>query len=528
MKNILVLDSSIMIQKIIKLAFPEDEYNLIFSATYPVAEEIPEQLIYVFVTADMPGEKDGYDIAVELKEKYNCPVLIMVPKFVSFNEEKFKKYNLDAYLEKPFTSEILKEAVGKLGESDEIAVEQQEEVEIKEIDNFADSELEDLSDEEFMISDEDLEGLSDEDLDDIDFDDDILEDINEEDENIIVENTEDVETAELDEPVADLGNDDVNNIFDVESGEETDGEDFSKPIVDENEHIEFQDEIEDEVLETEFDALSDELDDVSFDEEIGEDMEAIEFEEEDEELLEAEQAQVDVKEENAGGSSEELPVESDNAVDDVEFEVEEEPQTVQIDEYKLSESEISDEDVPPVPFTVGETTDYEEIEDIVDEVDENSEVEDEDSVSKDEEEKEEFIDDFDDNFTDDAIGLSMDESDVEIIGAPSGLTNPEDDTSFHKDIPEEEPVFDADEGFDGVGISEIMEEEEIIPAPSGIASPKKTGDFKLSDDDVKRIAKEVVNLISDKLLREVAWEVIPAVAEEVVKNRIKELEEEVE
>jgi len=525
MKNILVLDSSIMIQKIIKLAFPEEEFNLIFSGVYPVTEEIPKELTYLFVTADLPGDKDGYDVANELKAVYKCPVLIMVPKFVSFNQEKFNSYNLDGNLEKPFTSEILKDAVAKMiaSKENEISPEQEEEFEVQDIDSFSDGELGNISDEEFMISDEDLEGISDEDLKDIDFDDEILNETEvEADKEIKIpeKNPEEIETAEMEAPIAEM----QNVVLDSTN---LDSEDFSNPIVDLNEGIEFQDEIEEGVLGDEFEADSEEIDDVSFDEEIDSEIEAMEFVEEDEIALK-EEVVVELEEKDKV----ELP--------DVEFDIAEEPTTVQMDEYKITESEIEDED-NAVPFTVGNIDEYDEIDDIVAEVQEPEDEKqdfqvEEEIISEDVDKGEEFLIPPETNVEADSgvekdfvsIGLSTDESEVEIMGAPSGLISPEDEKSVVDEILEEEKIFEEQEIVEPVGISTIMDEEEIIPAPSGIAPVNLSASTGLSDGDIKKIALEVVNLISDRILREVAWEVIPAVAEEVVKNRIQELEEEVE
>lgn len=49
---------------------------------------------------------------------------------------------------------------------------------------------------------------------------------------------------------------------------------------------------------------------------------------------------------------------------------------------------------------------------------------------------------------------------------------------------------------------------------------------KLSDEDVDRIARRVVELMSDQVVRNVAWEVIPDLAEMVVRERIRQLESE--
>jgi len=49
---------------------------------------------------------------------------------------------------------------------------------------------------------------------------------------------------------------------------------------------------------------------------------------------------------------------------------------------------------------------------------------------------------------------------------------------------------------------------------------------ELSDDQVDRIARRVVQLMSDTVVRNIAWEVIPDLAEMVVKERIRQLESE--
>jgi CheY-like chemotaxis protein len=65
------------------------------------------------------------------------------------------------------------------------------------------------------------------------------------------------------------------------------------------------------------------------------------------------------------------------------------------------------------------------------------------------------------------------------------------------------------------------------PAPAA-ASASPTAGGALSDADVERIARRVVELIGDRLLREVAWEVVPDMAELVIKDRLRELERQLE
>lgn len=62
-------------------------------------------------------------------------------------------------------------------------------------------------------------------------------------------------------------------------------------------------------------------------------------------------------------------------------------------------------------------------------------------------------------------------------------------------------------------------------APSGpTESPETASGTPDPDDEVERIARRVVEMLSDRVLREIAWEVIPEVAEMVVRERVRELE----
>src|SRR6185295_4064198 len=62
------------------------------------------------------------------------------------------------------------------------------------------------------------------------------------------------------------------------------------------------------------------------------------------------------------------------------------------------------------------------------------------------------------------------------------------------------------------------------PVAAAPAAPAASGSVTLSDDDVDRIARRVVELLGDKPVRDVAWEVIPDLAEVVIRDRIRELE----
>ncbi|MEP7010376.1 MAG: response regulator [Acidobacteriota bacterium] len=59
----------------------------------------------------------------------------------------------------------------------------------------------------------------------------------------------------------------------------------------------------------------------------------------------------------------------------------------------------------------------------------------------------------------------------------------------------------------------------IASAPAGSAA-----DYALTDADIDAIARRVIELIGDRPVRDVAWEVIPDLAEVVIRDRIRELE----
>jgi CheY-like chemotaxis protein len=62
----------------------------------------------------------------------------------------------------------------------------------------------------------------------------------------------------------------------------------------------------------------------------------------------------------------------------------------------------------------------------------------------------------------------------------------------------------------------------VLTAPS-VAAP-----LALSDADLERIAQRVVELLSERTVKDVAWEVVPDLAEVLLKARIRELEAAVE
>ena len=57
--------------------------------------------------------------------------------------------------------------------------------------------------------------------------------------------------------------------------------------------------------------------------------------------------------------------------------------------------------------------------------------------------------------------------------------------------------------------------------------PPAAGEARLSDEDVERIARRVVELASG-LIEQIAWEVVPDMAEIVVRERVRAIEAEAE
>lgn len=69
----------------------------------------------------------------------------------------------------------------------------------------------------------------------------------------------------------------------------------------------------------------------------------------------------------------------------------------------------------------------------------------------------------------------------------------------------------------------------VVPAPEpAVESAAPAGNGALSDADVDRIARRVLELAGERVLRDVAWEVVPDLAEVILRARIRELEASVE
>lgn len=83
---------------------------------------------------------------------------------------------------------------------------------------------------------------------------------------------------------------------------------------------------------------------------------------------------------------------------------------------------------------------------------------------------------------------------------------------------------------DSAAVAEGEREAAYVGPSADATSAPAGGDgpFPLSDADVDRIARRVAELVSERVLRDVVWEVVPDMAEVVIKERLRELESEVE
>jgi hypothetical protein len=87
-----------------------------------------------------------------------------------------------------------------------------------------------------------------------------------------------------------------------------------------------------------------------------------------------------------------------------------------------------------------------------------------------------------------------------------------------------EPAWAAASAAEAVAEAEEPPVPPPALAPEAPPMPIRSSD--LSDEQIDKIARRVVELMSDQVVRNIAWEVIPDLAEMVVKERIRQLESE--
>lgn len=138
-----------------------------------------------------------------------------------------------------------------------------------------------------------------------------------------------------------------------------------------------------------------------------------------------------------------------------------------------------------------------------------------------------------------SIGLEDEEEPPTRVPPPQPGAEPEPAWEGEVGATEADPaVFEMEpEDFEAAEEIELVpeaEEEEVSAAEVPVAAepaepaPAIRVEGPLSDEDVDRIARRVVELLGDRPVRDVAWEVVPDLAEVVIRDRLRELETQVE
>ncbi len=105
-------------------------------------------------------------------------------------------------------------------------------------------------------------------------------------------------------------------------------------------------------------------------------------------------------------------------------------------------------------------------------------------------------------------------------------------------VVEAQPVADASDEDDSdpseataeIDMDTVAAARTEVDSRASAEAPASNGNghMSLSDDDIERVARRVAELVADQTVREVAWEVVPDLAEVVIKERIRELESQLE
>lgn len=162
--KILVVDDSITIQKIVAMAFENEDASVegIGNGDEALARLKTFQPDIVLADVEMPG-LNGFELSREIKEssKLNSiPVLLLASDFEEFDENLFRASLADDHITKPFKSEDLVRKVRELLDGGSLAVaeeETEEVIELSSTDRVDEDVVIDLSEDQLMDS---LEGVS--------------------------------------------------------------------------------------------------------------------------------------------------------------------------------------------------------------------------------------------------------------------------------------------------------------------------------------------------------------------------------
>jgi CheY-like chemotaxis protein len=128
-KKILLADDSITIQKVIELTFSDEDFEVVTVGNGRLALEKLNEVRPDVVLCDivMP-EKDGYEVCRQIKSNptlSQVPVLLLTGAFEPFDQDKAAQVGSDGFLAKPFEPETLiakvKDLLGRAGGRAEVA-----------------------------------------------------------------------------------------------------------------------------------------------------------------------------------------------------------------------------------------------------------------------------------------------------------------------------------------------------------------------------------------------------------------------
>ena len=119
--------------------------------------------------------------------------------------------------------------------------------------------------------------------------------------------------------------------------------------------------------------------------------------------------------------------------------------------------------------------------------------------------------------------------DIDVPGVVPEASSPTPDESSSTDLEEIAAAARLEDlsALIPAGAASEPGEGAVVPEPVAAVTTAPiapTPGASLSDADVDRIARRVVELLSDKAVRDIAWEVVPEYAERLVRERIAEVE----
>jgi CheY-like chemotaxis protein len=110
-KKILLADDSITIQKVIELTFSDEDFDVVTVGNGRLAlEKLPEVRPDIVLCDIIMPEKDGYEVCEQIKRNpafAHTPVLLLTGAFEPFDQDRATRAGFDGSLAKPFEPETL-------------------------------------------------------------------------------------------------------------------------------------------------------------------------------------------------------------------------------------------------------------------------------------------------------------------------------------------------------------------------------------------------------------------------------------